>query len=107
MPAPTTISRAGNGMLFAYWPDEATTGNPIRWAGLVADLRRAGAGVRAQAMDRSGKLLDDFHVVAGAGMVHVLNAPSPAATASISIGRKIADMVEGKEDAVNRPAPPS
>ena len=73
----------------------------------MEDIRRAGAGVRAQAMDRSGKLLDDFHVVAGAGMVHVLNAPSPAATASISIGRKIADMVEGKEDAVNRPAPPS
>lgn len=62
----------------------------------MEDIHRGGAGVRAQAMDRSGRLLDDFHVVEGADMVHVLNAPSPAATASISIGRKIADMVEGK-----------
>lgn len=39
-PAPTTISRAGNGMVFAHWPDEDLVGNPLRWAGLVADLRR-------------------------------------------------------------------
>lgn len=73
----------------------------------MEDIHRAGAGVRAQAMDRSGKLLDDFHVVAGPDMVHVLNAPSPAATASIGIGRKIADMVEGKKDRVSRPGQPS
>ncbi|OGR29704.1 MAG: hydroxyglutarate oxidase [Desulfuromonadales bacterium GWC2_61_20] len=58
-----------------------------------ADVVRAGAGVRAQAVDRSGKLLDDFHIVAGEGMIHVLNAPSPAATASLSIGRKVAGEV--------------
>jgi L-2-hydroxyglutarate oxidase len=56
-----------------------------------ADVVRAGAGVRAQAVDRSGKLLDDFHIVAGEGMIHVLNAPSPAATASIAIGRAVAE----------------
>ncbi|BCS53973.1 L-2-hydroxyglutarate oxidase [Geobacter sp. SVR] len=56
-----------------------------------ADIRRGGAGVRAQAVDRDGRLLDDFHIASGAGMIHVLNAPSPAATASISIGRTIAD----------------
>jgi L-2-hydroxyglutarate oxidase len=54
------------------------------------DIRRAGAGVRAQALDRQGKLLDDFHIVEAEGQIHVLNAPSPAATASISIGDAIA-----------------
>jgi L-2-hydroxyglutarate oxidase len=51
---------------------------------------RGGAGVRAQAVDPAGKLLDDFHIVEGEGMIHVLNAPSPAATASIAIGREVA-----------------
>jgi (S)-2-hydroxyglutarate dehydrogenase len=55
------------------------------------DVRPGGAGVRAQAVDREGSLLDDFCLVDGDGMIHVLNAPSPAATASISIGRTIAD----------------
>jgi L-2-hydroxyglutarate oxidase len=55
------------------------------------DVRPGGAGVRAQAVDREGRLLDDFCLVDGDGMIHVLNAPSPAATASISIGRYIAD----------------
>jgi L-2-hydroxyglutarate oxidase len=56
------------------------------------DLRLAGAGVRAQAVDPSGALVDDFHIVEAERMIHVLNAPSPAATASISIGRMIAGM---------------
>jgi L-2-hydroxyglutarate oxidase len=60
----------------------------------LADLRRAGAGVRAQALDRAGRLLDDFHIVAAERMVHVLNAPSPAATASLTIGETVADMVK-------------
>ena len=65
---------------------------------LVPDLRfedivPAGAGVRAQAVEPSGKLVDDFRIVEAERMVHVLNAPSPAATASISIGRTIADVV--------------
>jgi len=54
------------------------------------DLVRAGCGIRAQAMRRDGSLVEDFHVVEGAGMVHVLNAPSPAATASLAIGEEIA-----------------
>ncbi len=57
------------------------------------DLRPAGSGIRAQAVDRHGVLLDDFCVVAESGMVHVLNAPSPAATSSIVIGREIAASV--------------
>ncbi len=56
------------------------------------DIRRSGAGVRAQAIDRDGKIVDDFRIVEAERMVHVLNAPSPAATASLSIGRTIADM---------------
>ena len=55
------------------------------------DIAPGGSGVRAQAVDRTGKLLDDFHFVDSPGMVHVLNAPSPAATASLAIGRVVAD----------------
>ncbi|MCC7003259.1 MAG: L-2-hydroxyglutarate oxidase [Gemmatimonadaceae bacterium] len=55
------------------------------------DIAPGGSGVRAQAVDRNGKLLDDFHVQESPGMVHVLNAPSPAATASLAIGRWVAD----------------
>lgn len=57
-----------------------------------SDLVRGGAGVRAQAVDPSGKLIDDFHIVSADRMVHVLNAPSPAATSSIAIGEAIATM---------------
>lgn len=53
-------------------------------------LHPAGAGVRAQALAPDGQLVDDFHIVRGYRMTHVLNAPSPAATASLSIGRYIA-----------------
>jgi L-2-hydroxyglutarate oxidase len=56
------------------------------------DIVRAGAGVRAQAVDGDGKLVDDFRIATADHMIHVLNAPSPAATASISIGRSIAEM---------------
>lgn len=54
------------------------------------DLRRAGAGVRAQAVARDGSLVDDFLIRRGPRTVHVLNAPSPAATASLPIGREVA-----------------
>jgi len=55
------------------------------------DVERAGAGVRAQAMDPGGNLLDDFRFVDATRAIHVLNAPSPAATASLVIGESIAD----------------
>jgi L-2-hydroxyglutarate oxidase len=54
------------------------------------DLVPGGAGVRAQAMTRTGALVDDFAFAEGERMVHVLNAPSPAATASLAIGEEIA-----------------
>lgn len=60
--------------------------------GITADdLGEPGAGVRAQALDPSGKLVDDFHIVDAERMIHVLNAPSPGATASLAIGETIAD----------------
>lgn len=58
----------------------------------MGDIQPFGAGVRAQALDRNGALLDDFRFVEAERMIHVLNAPSPAATASLSIGATIAEM---------------
>jgi L-2-hydroxyglutarate oxidase LhgO len=55
------------------------------------DVKPGGAGIRAQAMDPQGNLLDDFHFIESENAIHVLNAPSPAATASIVIGKAIAD----------------
>ncbi len=60
-----------------------------------ADLHRAGSGVRAQALDEKGGLVDDFRIVRSERAIHVLNAPSPAATASLPIGEEIAAMAVG------------
>src|SRR5579862_1850269 len=57
------------------------------------DLLPGGAGVRAQALSPDGSLLDDFQFVEGERELHVVNAPSPAATASLAIGEEIADRV--------------
>jgi L-2-hydroxyglutarate oxidase LhgO len=62
------------------------------------DLRPGGAGVRAQAVDCQGHLLDDFVFLGDQRMVHVVNVPSPAATASIPIGRAIIDMAAASFD---------
>ncbi|MGD9898827.1 MAG: L-2-hydroxyglutarate oxidase [Calditrichaceae bacterium] len=59
-----------------------------------SDISPGGAGVRAQALTPDGSLVDDFRIVEAENMIHVLNAPSPAATASISIGKIIAEMAE-------------
>jgi len=56
------------------------------------DVTRSGSGVRAQALEPNGFLVDDFRIKEAPRMVHVLNAPSPAATASISIGQSISEM---------------
>lgn len=63
-----------------------------------ADLISSGAGVRAQAVAADGRLLDDFLIQEEPGAVHVLNAPSPAATASLAIGRAIAEKVLARLD---------
>ena len=54
------------------------------------DLEAGSAGVRAQAMSSDGSLVEDFSFVEGPGILHVVNAPSPAATASLAIGAEIA-----------------
>lgn len=56
------------------------------------DLIAGGAGVRAQACDRTGGLLDDFAIVETTGAINVCNAPSPAATSSLSIGETVAEL---------------
>jgi L-2-hydroxyglutarate oxidase LhgO len=58
----------------------------------AGDVRAGGAGVRAQAVSPDGSLVDDFRIVADQDAIHVLNAPSPAATASLAIGRHVADL---------------
>jgi L-2-hydroxyglutarate oxidase len=61
---------------------------------LEADLAPGGAGVRAQAMRPNGELVQDFLLVTRPGAIHVLNAPSPAATASLAIGEHLAGDVD-------------
>ncbi len=56
------------------------------------DLIPAGSGVRAQACDRTGGLLDDFKIGEKPGNINILNAPSPAATSSLSIGQTVAEL---------------
>ena len=58
-----------------------------------ADLLPGGAGVRAQAVGADGRLVDDFHIQNSPGFIHLLNAPSPAATASLAIGEHVAELV--------------
>ena len=60
------------------------------------DLAPGGSGVRAQAIAPEGDLVQDFHFIQRANALHVLNAPSPAATASLAIGAEIAAMVREK-----------
>jgi L-2-hydroxyglutarate oxidase len=55
----------------------------------VTDIEPGGAGVRAQAMAREGNLIQDFCLIQRPAALHVLNAPSPAATASLAIGEEI------------------
>ena len=58
-----------------------------------ADLVRAGSGVRAQALLPDGSMVHDFLIETAANQVHVLNAPSPAATCALEIARYVADQV--------------
>lgn len=83
-------------------------------ARLVPEIRAehlapGGCGIRAQALDRAGRLLDDFALEERESMIHVLNAPSPAATASLAIGARIAGQVAERLEAprLRRVAPTS
>lgn len=65
-----------------------------------ADLVPCKAGVRAQALLPDGKLVDDFLILRERNIIHVCNAPSPAATASLEIGKSIAEQVPGLQNTV-------
>lgn len=85
--------KTGLGEMWRSWNKSAFVAALQR---LVPEIRAehlvvAPAGVRAQALGRDGKLVDDFVIQKSGRMVHVGNAPSPAATASLSIGERIAD----------------
>ena len=60
----------------------------------AADVVRAGAGVRAQAVERDGSLVDDFRITHSDGVTSVRNAPSPAATSSFAIAEHVVDEIE-------------
>jgi L-2-hydroxyglutarate oxidase LhgO len=62
------------------------------------DLHAGPSGVRAQAVDPDGSLVDDFRLGSEPRILHVRNAPSPAATASMAIARYLADQAEGQFD---------
>src|SRR5688500_11818160 len=68
------------------------------------DLVPCAAGVRAQALGEDGKLIDDFHITTGKNSLHVCNAPSPAATASLEIGKHIAAEVPNLRSSTPVPA---
>ena len=58
------------------------------------DVMATRSGVRAMAVDVNGEMIDDFKVVKNKGVIHVLNAPSPAATACMSIADEIVEQIE-------------
>lgn len=61
------------------------------------DLVPGGTGVRAMAMGPDGSLIEDFHFIEGPGELHVVNAPSPGATASLAIGEEIAEALANQD----------
>ncbi len=61
-------------------------------------LKRGPAGIRAQAMLRDGKLVDDFLIGEDGRVIHVLSAPSPAATASLAVAETLADTTLARLD---------
>jgi L-2-hydroxyglutarate oxidase LhgO len=58
-----------------------------------SDLTPGHTGVRSQVLKRDGTLMDDFYFVLTEGIVHVVNVPSPAATASLEVAREIVDRI--------------
>lgn len=90
--------RTGLGEVWRSWSRAAFARALQRLVPAVraGDLIAAPAGVRAQALDRDGALVDDFRFESGEASVHVINAPSPAATSSLAIAETVADRVESE-----------
>ena len=91
---------SGLGEVYRSWNKRAFTRALQKLVPAITeqDLQTGGSGVRAQALDSSGKLLDDFHFVYQKRILHVCNVPSPAATASLVIGREIVSTLESNAD---------
>lgn len=92
--------KSGMGEIYRSWNKRAFTGALQKLLPTLTeeDLQPGGSGVRAQALDRSGNLLDDFYFAYQDRILHVLNVPSPAATASLVIGREIVATLEENAD---------
>ena len=70
----------------------------------MADIKPGRAGVRAMALGADGEMIDDFEIAYTEGSIHVLNAPSPAATAALAIGSQIRDMARTHFNLVTKEA---
>lgn len=62
----------------------------------MKDITRSRTGVRAQALDKNGNLVDDYVILQQKRMIHLCNAPSPAATSCLSIGEYVAGIAGEK-----------
>jgi L-2-hydroxyglutarate oxidase LhgO len=92
--------KTGMGEVYRSWNKQAFTRALQKLLPSLTeqDIQPAGSGVRAQALDSHGNLLDDFHFVYQDRILHVCNVPSPAATASLLIGREIVSMLDANAD---------
>jgi (S)-2-hydroxyglutarate dehydrogenase len=92
--------KSGMGEVYRSWNKQAFTRALQKLLPSLTDqdIQPAGSGVRAQALDSQGNLLDDFRFIYQDRILHVCNVPSPAATASLLIGREIVTMLEGNAD---------
>ena len=86
----TGITEVRGSLSIAAYMRRATLYVPEIGAG---DVVRAGAGVRAQAVDRDGSLVDDFRITRSDAVTSVRNAPSPAATSSLAIAAHVVDQI--------------
>lgn len=96
--------KTGLGEMHRSWSKAAFTRALQRLLPAITadDLVPAQAGVRAQALGPGGKLLDDFAIEQNGPIVNVINAPSPAATASLAIAERICDLIHGESEAEGR-----
>jgi L-2-hydroxyglutarate oxidase LhgO len=92
----TRVWREAAGEYYRSWSKRAFTKDMQRLMPELSmqDIQPGGSGVRAQALESTGQLAEDFRFVDTEGMLHVCNVPSPAATASLVIGREIVRRVE-------------
>jgi (S)-2-hydroxyglutarate dehydrogenase len=88
--------KSGMGEMYRSWNKEAFTRALQKLLPTLTkdDIQPGGSGVRAQALDSAGRLLDDFHFAYKDRILHVCNVPSPAATASLMIGGEIVSKLE-------------